>query len=434
MQAEIGRAVGEHRFVAVRSCHGAGKTWTAATVALQFLYTHFPSIVITTAPTARQVKSILWKEMRLAHQKARVQLGGRVLQSEIQLDAHWWAVGFATSDYNAERFQGFHEDWVLVIVDEAAGVSEDIYTGVDGVLTSEHAHRLEIGNPTDAQSRFARSFKTPRVHKMRISAWDTPNFTTFGITREHTLDGSWESKITGELPYPKLVTPYWVAERLDDWGADSPLWISRVEGEFPQESEDALIKLQWVEGAQARLLEPADGDELELAVDVARFGNDETVIGSRKGPRVRILKGFRKRDTMATAGEVAHLNRVLKPARIKIDSVGIGAGVYDRLREQGLPVVEMNAGAGAYDKEKFLNARAEWFSGLSDRFQSGDIDIPTDPVLQAQLCSLRAKYDSRGRLVLESKDDMRRRGFQSPDRADVLAMLYARGQPAVEAW
>jgi hypothetical protein len=132
---------------------------------------------------------------------------------------------------------------------------------------------------------------------------------------------------------------------------------------------------------------------------------------------------------MEAAGAVASCQRKCGASSIKIDADGLGAGVYDRLNEQGLPVVEMRGGMGPSDKEQYVNARSEWFWGLRERFEAGDIDIdPADDELAAQLCQIKWKLDSRGRIAVESKDEMRKRGLPSPDRADWLA--YNFGKPA----
>ena len=242
-QVDILEAVRDHKEVAVRSCHGVGKDWIAARTALWFLYNHRPSIVITTGPTDRQVKGILWKEIGIAHARARWPLDGQCLTQELKLDRDWWAWGFTAPHTDPERFQGFHESNVLVIIDEASGVSSDIYLAIEGVLTSSNSRKLEIGNPTDSLSAFGESFKTPGVHKIALAAWDTPNFTAFGITEEDLAHDTWQAKVTGELPYPNLVTPEWAATRHKRWGPDSPHYVSRVKGGFPPSSPNALISL-----------------------------------------------------------------------------------------------------------------------------------------------------------------------------------------------
>jgi len=423
-QKDIIEAVRDKPEVAVKSCHGPGKSFTAARVALWFLMTHRPSVVITTAPTDRQVRGILWKEIGSAYSRSRYPLGGTLLSQELKMDRDWWAWGFTAPDYDPDRFQGFHEVYILVIVDEAAGVSDQICEGIDGVLTSEHSRLLMIGNPTRTTGRFADAFKSPGIEKITISAFDTPNFTTFGITESDIADGSWKEKVGDDMPFPYLVTPQWVAKRYERWGPDSQLYQARVLGNIPQVGNDTLIPLHWIEAAVRRTIEPTAPNE--LGVDVARYGADETVLIHRRGPVARLWKAIPMGDTMETAGEVRIALRETGADSAKIDTVGLGAGVYDRLKEQGSPAYEMNSGDAAADRERFANARAEWWWGLRSRFESGDIDIDGDEELVEQLANIKYKVNSRGQILIESKDDMKKRGRKSPDRGDALMLAFAK--------
>lgn len=426
-QIEILESVRDNRITAVKSCHGAGKSFSAADVALWYLYTHRPSIVLTTAPTDRQVKGILWKEIRKTYQRSVYPLGGDMLTQELKLDADWFAWGFTAPDYDPDRFQGFHEIHILVVVDEASGVSEEIFEGIDGVLTSEHARLLMIGNPTNPSGRFAKAFKSTGVSKISISAFDTPNFTEFDITEQDIIRNTWEEKIFGELPAPYLVTPRWVSDRLRDWGETSPLYLSRIKAQFPAQSDDTLIPLHLIEAAVDRNLTP--GDPSELGVDVARFGADETVIIHRSGPVARIIKTLPKCDTMELTGHVVHAIRETNASAAKIDAVGVGAGVLDRLVELNLPAADMQSGGASIDPEKYKNARAEWWWGLRTRFEEGDIDIENDEILISQLANIKYKITSRGQILIESKEEMKKRGLPSPDRADTLMLVFAEPRP-----
>lgn len=423
-QVEIIESVRDNRTTAVKSCHAAGKSFTAGDVALWFLYSHKPSIVLTTAPTDRQVKGILWKEIRTSFQRAKRPLGGTILTQELKLDEDWFAWGFTAPDYDPDRFQGFHEIYILVVADESSGVSDEIFEGIDGVLTSEQARLLMIGNPTNPTGRFARAFKSPNTNKISIPAFETPNFTEFGITDLDIIENTWEAKITGDLPAPFLVTPRWVSERLDEWTHDSPLYTAKVLAQFPQAGDDTLIPLHWIEAAVDRKL--ARVSPAEIGVDVARYGSDETVIMLRQGPVARLLKTMPMSSTMTVAGEVIKALRETGAKIAKVDAVGLGAGTYDRIEEQGHPVEEMQSGAASSDPERFANTRAEWYWGLRTRFESGDIDIENDAKLISQLSNIKYKINSRGQILIESKEDMKKRGISSPDRADTLMLAFGR--------
>ncbi|KKL04542.1 hypothetical protein LCGC14_2615030, partial [marine sediment metagenome] len=344
------------------------------------------------------------------------------------------AVGFAidiTEHKQAEqrvekqRAELAHIARVRTVEELASGIAHDLWVSADSVLVSANCRLLAIGNPTDPTSQFFEEFKHASVSKIAISAFETPNFTRFGITQESIVDGSWRAKVTGRYPQPRLIMPEWVADKVLRWGIDSPLWKARVLGEFPDTGTDSLIPLSWIEAAAAREVEPSE--PVELACDVARFGDDETVIGGRAGPFYRMIYHKRSQDLMATAGEVVRALADTGAATAKIDEVGIGAGVLDRLLELERPVVGINAGKAANDPERFANARAEMFWGLRERFdpREGGIDIdPEDDELQAQLASIKWKVDSRGRVLIESKEESKKRGLSSPDRADTMAMAY----------
>lgn len=431
-QKEILEAIRDHKEVAVASCHAAGKSWISARASLWFLYCHQFSRVVTTAPTFPQVKDIIWQEIKQAHAGAKRPLGGTPLDVRLELRPNWFATGRSTNDAN--RFQGAHSStgYVFAIIDEAAGVEHEIWIGVDGITTSENSHILAIGNPTESSGDFFEMFKRPGVYKIHISAFDTPNFTKFGITLEDIRSGEWKEKITGPLPAPWLVEPRWVAERLEKWGEDSILWISRVLGRFPENSNDTLIPLSWIERAQKMSIAP--GEPNVIACDVARFGSDDTVIGQRQGSVARILKTTHQEDTMTTAGRVIQALQETGAIEARIDGVGVGGGVYDRLKEQGKPAIDMQAGQAPQNSERFLNTRAEWYWGLRDRFETLDIDLDEDEELAFQLANIKYKPNSRGQIVIESKEDMKKRGLKSPDKADVIMMLFAATKDACQVY
>jgi hypothetical protein len=422
-QVRIMESVRDHTETVVKSCQGAGKSWNASRLVLWFLYNWVPSVVLTTAPTDRQVRGILWKEIRLAHSRNPL-LGGDCLTERLELAPDHWAWGFTAPEYDPEKLTGFHEENILAIIDEASGVGRGIDEGIESVLTSANARKLQIGNPTDPQSAFADAFKDPSVSKFTISAFDTPNFTTFGITQEDMETGEWREKITGPLPRPKLVTPDWVAKRLKRWGKESPMYLARVLAQFPQQGENTLIPLAWIEAAAERTLPP--GEPNEISCDVARGGGDESVIGHRRGPVYRTVWTSHSNELMELTGEITRALIEKKASRARVDEEGVGGGVVDRMKELERPVVGMKGGRRkGVDLERYLNERAEWFWNLRNRFDPStlpliDID-PDDHELHAQLASLQYKLTSAGQVQIQSKEEMK----DSPDRADTLAQAYA---------
>jgi hypothetical protein len=436
-QREIVESVKDNPATSVRSCHGPGKTYVAARIALEYLEAYAPSCkVVTTAPTGRQVVELLWREIRAGRRK-HPNPPGRILpvEAKIEVADEWFAIGFASKDTDSDSFQGWHSPHLLVIADEAAGISETIKEGIDGILTSEHARLLAIGNPTSSAGWFYESHNSRRdlYNCISISAFETPNFTAFGITEADIINDTWQAKITGELPVPALVTPAWVAKMWAEWGRDasSPLWQAKVLGQFPDIGEDSIIPLPWIEAAQGRTV--AKGEPVELAADIARFGSDQTVIGKRWGNHCEISRVTAKRDTMQTTGDVIDVGRDDNPGAYKIDVVGLGAGVVDRLKEQQYPVVEMSAGEKAIDEKRFANRATEWhwhLRELLDPTNADPIDLPPSQKLAADLAGRKYKVNSRGQIVLEPKEDFKKRLGRSPDEGDMVAMLFAKSKGA----
>jgi hypothetical protein len=208
-QREIMESVRDNRATAVPSCHSSGKSWIAARIVLWFLYSFPDSKVITTAPTDRQIRGILWGEIHQARANAKVELGGYHTVQRIELEENWWAWGFTAPDYDPNRFQGFHAPHILVVVDEAAGISNALAQQIDSILSGGHSRKLEIGNPVLSGTAFEASCDSKLVNTIPISAFDTPNFTEFGITEEDVLSGKWEEKVTGEYPSDYLISPLW---------------------------------------------------------------------------------------------------------------------------------------------------------------------------------------------------------------------------------
>lgn len=430
-QQEILNSVRDNPRTAVRSCHGIGKSFTAGQVILWFLYNFFRAIVLSTAPTWRQVEKLVWKEVRASYKRARVPLGGRILPKspEIQIiQDEWYAMGLSTND--PDRFQGYHEEYILVVVDEAAGVPEDIFEAVEGVLTSEHARLLLLGNPTSLSGTFYKAFRGPGWHTIAISAFDTPNFTAFGITEEDIANGTWEAKITGPLPNSKLITPAWVADKYLRWGPESPAYQARVKGQFPTESDDTLIPLAWIEAAMER--DVPDGlVPVEIGVDVARFGSDRSCIATRHGIKVLPLKVFAKQGTMETAGYTIVEFREQQATAIKADVIGVGSGVVDRLAEQGYPVYGVNVAMAASEPHRFTNLRSELWWMMREllnpdpRVNPYPIALPRDDDLLGDLCGIKYKITSKGQIKVEEKDEMKKRIGRSPDRGDAVVLAFA---------
>jgi hypothetical protein len=412
-QREIVQSVVFNRRTAVRSSHGPGKSFIAGLLAGWWIDSHpvGEAMVVTTAPTYRQVHGILWEEIRKQHRKG--ELPGRVLMTD-----QWYigeslvGEGRKPADHDDDGFQGTHRRYVLVLIDEACGVPENLYTGAESITTNEHCRIVAIGNPDNPIGPFADACKQGSGwNVIGISTFDTPNFTGEEIP-EHLRD--------------LLPSKTWQVDRLKKWGSDSPLYKSKVLGEFPESSDNTLIPLSWIVAAQERDLTPKPGDVNKLGVDVARFGTDRSVIYHNHGGRLRLMSDKNGEPTTVTSGRVITTWRECRTTDINVDGVGVGAGVVDILAEEGYPVEDMQASSGTSEPKRFINARAEWYWSLRGDFEAGLIDLdPDDEELASQLASMRYIFTRRGQIQIESKDDMRKRGMPSPDRADAAMLSRA---------
>jgi hypothetical protein len=426
-QNEILFSVLANRRTAVKSCHGPGKSFIAARIACHWIDVH-PSgsaRVITSAPTGDQIKAILWQEISRAHSKGK--LAGRLNQTE------WWlsignreelvGIGRKPKDYSTSAFQGIHERYVLVIFDEACGIPKSLWEAAEGLLSNEECRFLSIGNPEDPDSEFFNECKPGSgTNVITISAFDTPNF-----TGEYVPD---EVKA-------RLVSRLWVEEKATKWGINSPMYKAKVLGEFPEHSSDGLIPISWIRAAQERTLVPST--PVELGVDVGGGGNANT-IARRNGPVVRVVHNDTNPDTMATLSATLEEIKISQASQAKVDYIGIGHGSVDRAKEMAsdqqvkkqtpqlasnaAKIIGVEVGRTAQDSEQYVNLRAEGYWLLRERFREGNIDIdPSDDDLAAQLTAIRYKR-SGGRIQIESKEEMRRRGVSSPDKADAVMLAF----------
>jgi hypothetical protein len=454
-EREIMRAVNQHRYTAVKSAHSQGKSFSAARVVAHWIETHKPgeAFAVTTAPSDALVKAVLWKEIGRAHGKGK--LVGRVLQN-----AEWKMpvvggydelVGYGRkpSDTNAAGLFGTHARYVLVVIDEAGAIPKPIFDGVDGLTTNAKVHVLAIGNPDDPAAHFATICKPGSGwHVMTLDGLRSPNFTAEAVAKYPRLR---QYMISEGIPPATeevadslrdlLLDPIWVDERLKRWGQSSPMFISRVRGRFPQVAIDTLIEPRWVLAAQNREAAPVPS-LARFGVDVARNGPDHSIIVKRQGPHARVICDIPKGPTTGVSGEIVRFGNehssVLPVANVDAD--GVGGGVVDELVEARYPVLPLNGGSTKglplmpNGVPRFPNCRSWWWwqvrealAGPSGTGEDGYLDLdPEDEDLAAQLLAVKYRVNSRGQIVVETKDQMAERGLPSPDRADALAYSLVR--------
>jgi hypothetical protein len=412
--------------VAVKACHASSKTHTAAIAVALALYEG--GDVLTTAPTWEQVKTVLWGEVHRLLRGSVIPLSewGEVNQTEIAMPDGSKALGLSTNE--GVRFQGWHArpgSFLLVIFDEAPGVRPDIYEAVEGISAGGDVRLLLLGNPVVAGGPFFDVFATdaPGWKRYTIDAFDTPNLRGLDLAGLLALDAD-GSELS---PRPYLVTRGWVRDRWDEWGVDHPLWQSRVRGQFPLQAEDALLSLAWLEAAARRPAVHDPSQPVQAGVDVAGPGEAETTLCVRQGDAILDLRAWSRADSR---GEViAALRRWVARglAAVNVDMAGIGYYFALDLEDAGLPVVGVNVGTAPTSdeaKKKFRDLRAEVFWQFREWASAGMLSGLTDQATLAQLASIRYEHDNRGRVVIEKKDDARKRGVKSPDRAEAVVLAF----------
>ncbi|MCZ4602927.1 hypothetical protein O3S80_03900 [Streptomyces sp. Lzd4kr] len=429
-QREIMLSVRDNRRTAVRSAHGVGKSHTASLIASWWLDTHPPgeAFVVTSAPTFAQVRAILWRYIRRVHRRGK--LAGRVNQTEWHMEDELVAFGRKPADHDGSAFQGIHARYVLVILDEAGGIPEQLWVAADALTTNEDCRQLAIGNPDNPASYFKKvCLPGSGWNVLGISAFDSPNLTG------EAVPGAVAQALVGRE---------WVEEKAQEWGEDNPLYKSKVLGEFSEDAPNKVVRASDI--AKCRIdpetkLKPADLEPVELGVDVGG-GGDETVIRERRGRRA----GREWRAHTDRPEKIAPLVlQALKESgatAVKVDSIGVGFGVIGELRnlagqgKHSARIVGVNVGEKSSQPDKFKNLRAEiWWEiarGLSER-QGWDLSLMENAdTTVAQLLEPLWEVDAQGRIFVEPKDEIRKRLGRSPDNADALLLaFYSAGRTRV---
>ena len=445
-QNEICDSIVENQRTAVAACHAPGKSHLSGRIVSWWIATHAPgtALAITIAPTHRQVRNIIWPHVRRCHFLAK--LPGEVLTQTWKIGGDVVAYGFSPSPYDEAATQGIHAPNLLIVVDEAGGIGEVVGQALEALMTGGNTRLLLLGNPpTDQEdSWFERCYTSPLYNSIRIGAYDTPNFTgeEVGICKTCPPQVP-EHKITKHL-----VDKQWVDDVISEFGEDSPFVEARVWAKFPRATANKVIPFGWCE-ASLDNENPIPGSNIRLGIDIAADGGDEFVICKADGYRASIVhrsSGKANENAVDVANvclnhiresEAAHIERgITEPVKVKIDTIGVGWGVVSILQkwfDEGKhksKIVPVNVAERAKDPQKFRNIRAElWWNGraLMQPQPDGrqDVRLETDRKVMSQLAGPTFKSDSAGRIQIETKAEMKRRGVTSPDRAEaVLLALY----------
>jgi len=431
-QCDVLNALAEYDRIALKAGNGIGKTAFECFSAIWFMSTRPSAKVPMTAGVARQV-DIFWSEysrwFRNFDFRDNIDL---LSNSAYMLDGKgnhiedWFTLGFTASD--PARAEGFHADHLLYITDEGKGVKDEICDAITGALTGKENKWLFCSVPGYEQGFFHKIFTTFRKN------WKCFSFPSAVKDKS----GSW-------IPNP--LTPQVTAESIKDklgYGEDSPIFTARVKADFIKSGSDNLITLDWVETA-INAFKPKSDWRNTIGHDVARYGDDESVIVYGRGSCIEGIEGKFGIDTNENAGWIKNKHKQLNAIHSNIDIIGVGAGVYDQSKSiHGINGV--NVSMAANDHERFYNLRAELYWNLRERFENtykyvkngerfDEYDLISlsgdDQELISQLTVIKYKFHSNGKIIMESKEDMKKRIGKSPDRADALMLKFFRPKTIV---
>ena len=411
------------RRISVRSGHGVGKSTGVAMAAIWHVLMRYPSKTVVTAPTSAQLFDACFAEMKSVAKRLKPPFNTLldVKSDRIELKSAPESTFISCRTSRAEQpeaLAGVHSEHVLLLADEASGVPEAVFEAASGSMSGVHATTVLTGNPTRNTGFFYETHTRLREdwHTMHVSCVDSPR-----------------------------VAEDFVEDMKKRYGEDSPAYHVRVLGNFPPSEEDTVIPVSLIEHAFNNVVKVHEDTPAVWGLDVARQGGDSSVLCKRQGPMIHPMTVWRNLDLMQLSGAVKaeydNMPMSRKPAEIIIDSNGFGAGVLDRLRELGLPARGLNVSERAVAKQTYLNLRAElWFKAKS-WLEGMDVSLPKDDALYAELAGPRYMFTSSGKIQVESKESMKKRGIRSPDRADALCLALANdhttmafGSAATGAW
>ena len=449
-QAEIANAVAKNGQTAAKTGHKIGKSMLAAILSFWWICTRANAKVIITAPALHQVKNVIWGELGRLHKKIRHQLGGNFPKDPL--------TGFHLANENAiiglttdkpERIAGLSGQAVLIIIDEASGYEDALFEaletsaagGDDDLEGAGEAKILAIGNPTRTSGWFFEIFRTanPDWSRHTVSSEESPNVLAANDNG------------AGHPVYPGLATRQFINIWRRKCGANyetHPVYMVRIKGEYPARSSNAVIGLGDVEHATSEERRkatpiPAPPQEAVLGVDVARFGDDDSVIAARIGKHAFPLEVFSGLDGVQLAAEVMRIARDFiaknRKVRVNVDGIGVGASCVDALKHSELAasgkmiVHDVQAGAKALDPINYVNMRAQLWFDLGVWLAEGGSLPPNDGDLTREILAPSYEVMKDGRIQVESKDEIKKKIGNSPDRADALCLAVHNAAASIEA-
>jgi phage terminase large subunit len=399
-------ASGERK-ISIRSGHGVGKSTTASWAMLWFLLTRYPVKVVVTAPTSAQLYDALFAELKrwVKELPPTIQDLLDVKQERIELKASSTEAFISARTSRAEQpeaLQGVHSENVMLVADEASGVPEAVFEAAAGSMSGHNALTILLGNPVRSSGFF---FET---HNRLKDEW-------------------WTKRVSCEDS--ARVSQEYIDDMKSRYGEESNAYRIRVLGEFPRSDDDTIIPMELLESAKHRDTRAYEDAPIIWGLDVARFGSDSSVLCKRQSNVVHTLERWRNLDLMQLTGAVVAqyeaCDHKSRPAEILVDSIGLGAGVVDRLMELKLPARGINVSESPAMGGTYLNLRAELWHKAKAWLEKRDCKIPNNEDLIGELATVRYTFTSNGKIKIESKDDIRKRGLKSPDMADAFVLTFA---------
>jgi hypothetical protein len=414
--------------IAIASGHDIGKSALISMIVQWAESTCADTKCVVTANTDTQLRTKTWPEItkwfRLAINAHWFKVTATAVTSAVpEHERTWRADAIPWSENNTEAFAGLHNKGrrIVLVFDEGSAIADKIFEVAEGALIDEETEIiwLVFGNPTRNTGRFRECFGKLK-HRWINKQIDS-----------RTVEGTNKEQIQ------RLV---------EDYGEDSDFVRVRVKGEFPRAGSMQFIAGDIVDRARKVEATATLQDPLIMGVDVARFGDDQSVIVIRRGRDARTIpwETFKGADTMQLAARIVELQGMYKCDAIFVDAGGVGGGVVDRLRQLRQPVIEVQFG-GSADRGRmtgegavlYANKRAEIWGSMRDALKGG-LAVPDRPDLGDELVGVEYGYvlrDGKDAILLESKKDMKKRGLSSPDLADALAITYAYPvQPSDHSW
>ena len=397
--------------VACASCTSSGKTAVLSMLVFLYLLVLPDCRILITSPSFQQLSRVMAQELAKWHRAMPKQLQDLFVLTREKVEykgssKYIQVANLVTaSTESMETLQGGHSQSYCVLMDEASGVPEDAFDVLLATLGSGQGGRfIMVSNPVRSSGSFYNIFARdiPGWTKLYFSAYDSPN-----------------------------VSRAWIDEMISTYGADSDLVRMRVHGQFPRIGAAQFISGDVVEEAIRNTIHPSSYSNFPRVVgcDVARYGDDSTVFCLRQGPKLLDFKIFKGLDTMEVSGKLAEYYALHQPVKIFIDSIGVGAGTYDRCKQLKLPVAEVIVSNKSTEPNVYCNLRSQLWGKMRDWLQNG-ADIPTysrdrETNLASQLTSIEYFYNAKMQIQLLAKKDLKKLGYESPDIADSLSLTFA---------